>query len=100
MKLIIDIPKDIYNHIFSDAEIMIYGGMRSGKTLLATLLRSIRNGIPFDEQEPKTGHWIDVDGIWFKCSECNAHMKMIPEYKEYYCPNCGARMVESQESEG
>lgn len=50
--------------------------------------------------QPKTGHWIDVDGIWFKCSECDAHRKMMPAYKEYYCPNCGAKMIEPQESEG
>lgn len=43
-------------------------------------------------QEPKTGHWVDVDGLWFKCSECDAHRKMMPAYKEYYCPNCGAKM--------
>ena len=49
MKLIIDIPEDLYAHIYSDAEIIIYGGMRSGKTLLATLLRSIRNGTPLDD---------------------------------------------------
>ena len=44
------------------------------------------------EQEPKTGHWIDVDGIFFECSECGAYRKMMPAYKEYYCPNCGAKM--------
>ena len=44
--------------------------------------------------EPKTGHWIDVDGLWFKCSECDAHRKMFSRYKEYFCPNCGCRMEE------
>jgi len=44
----------------------------------------------------KVGHWIDVDRIWFKCSGCGANRKMMPAYKEYYCPNCGAKM----ESEG
>lgn len=42
----------------------------------------------------KVGRWIDVDGIWFKCSKCGAHRKMMPAYKEYYCPNCGAKMSE------
>lgn len=45
----------------------------------------------------KAGQWIDVDGIWFKCSECGAHRKMMPAYKEYYCPNCGAKMQEVEE---
>lgn len=44
-ELVIKLPEDLCNKIYSDAEIMIYGGMRhSGKTLLATLLRAIRNG--------------------------------------------------------
>lgn len=57
----------------------------------------IRDLSPVKPQDPKTGHWIDVDGIWFKCSECDAHRKMTPAYKEYYCPYCGCRMVEPQE---
>jgi len=53
-------------------------------------------------QEPKTGHWIDMtSGYAFndKCSECGyiVHIQFINEYK--YCPNCGAKMFEPQESE-
>lgn len=64
------------------------------------------------EQEPKTGHWksfthsayhgIDDDGepIWrevkvYHCNLCDRRTVI----KENYCPNCGARMVEPQESE-
>lgn len=64
------------------------------------------------EQEPKTGHWksythsayhgIDDDGepIWrevkvYHCNLCNRRTVI----KENYCPNCGCRMVEPQESE-
>ena len=49
------------------------------------------------EQEPKTGHWIyirnsEVNGLKIcKCSNC--------EKKTYgshnYCPNCGAKMIDS-----
>lgn len=52
----------------------------------------------------KTGHWIaDVDK-WgdvvttingYKCSECG----MFNTDKDNYCPNCGAKMIEPQESE-
>ena len=54
-------------------------------------------------QEPKTGHWIDMtSGYAFndKCSKCGyiVNIQFIDEYK--YCPNCGCRMVEPQESEG
>ena len=44
----------------------------------------------------KTGHWIDrdvYDADRWKCSECGR----TESYKENYCPNCGAKMVEEQE---
>jgi hypothetical protein len=66
---------------------------------------------PFTSQ-PKTGHWewVQYDsnlniGNWH-CSECKNIAVVgvkkneeggIPIYK--YCPNCGAKMVETQESE-
>lgn len=63
-------------------------------------------------QTIKTGHWksfthsayhgIDDDGepIWrevkvYHCNLCNRRTVI----KENYCPNCGCRMVEPQESE-
>ena len=50
----------------------------------------------------RTGHWIDMtSGYAFndKCSKCGyiVNIQFIDEYK--YCPNCGCRMVEPQESE-
>ena len=53
IELVIKIDEKLYNDIYSNAEIMIYGGMRSGKTLLATLLRAIRNGTPLSENHGK-----------------------------------------------
>ena len=62
-----------------------------------------------DEQEPKTGHWIAQDihncHTDFKCSECDyihsfMHLYGKPTADYTYCPNCGCRMVEPQESEG
>ena len=69
------------------------------------------------EQEPKTGHWVEekinVGCRRVFCSECGSAPPF--EYvsdgdvysasgygvinKTKYCPNCGARMVEPQESE-
>lgn len=48
------------------------------------------------EQEPKIGHRLydDFFGIYY-CSECSNYLR---DY-DNYCPNCGAKMVESQESE-
>ena len=45
-------------------------------------------------QEPKTGHWIDCKD-WYECSECGESHS----YCHKYCPYCGAKMVEPQESE-
>jgi hypothetical protein len=42
----------------------------------------------------KTGHWIKKDG-YSDCSECGSHI--VTEWD--YCPKCGAKMVEPQESE-
>ena len=56
---------------------------------------------PATPQEQKIGHWTTVlhEEILF-CSEC--HQRLVDEQTYiplHYCPNCGARMVESQESE-
>ena len=52
------------------------------------------------EQEPKTGHWIElqypitdsVSSYRNKCSECGE----IVEWTSNYCPNCGAKMEEEE----
>ena len=49
-------------------------------------------------QEPRKGHWItrpNIYGVAF-CSECDFELKIN---NTNYCPNCGAKMVEPQESE-
>lgn len=75
VELIVKIPEDLCTKIYSDAEIMIYGGMRSGKTLLATLLRAIRNGVLLPKGH---GDLIDADEFlkenkdytgWILCSD-------------------------------
>ena len=46
----------------------------------------------------KVGHWIDIPkykDIAWQCSEC----EYFTTLKHSYCPNCGAKMVEPQESE-
>lgn len=48
-------------------------------------------------KEPKTGRWIDMDEGFSpcECSECGN----VEFNKTNYCPNCGVKMVEPQESE-
>ena len=50
-------------------------------------------------QGPKTGHWSHDGSHWknrFICSGCG--YKLFDEPTNY-CPNCGAKMFEPQESE-
>ena len=61
----------------------------------------IRNAVDELKQEPKTGHWIKgytfPDGAYWKCDKCNELIKVKIPMR--YCNNCGAKMVEPQESE-
>ena len=56
-----------------------------------------RNNLPPVTPQPKTGHWIfdEVLDRHYYCSECKS---MGVDYWDY-CPNCGAKMAEPQESE-
>jgi Zn finger protein HypA/HybF involved in hydrogenase expression len=45
----------------------------------------------------KSGKWIDINGIYAECSNCNEEIYITGDFN--YCPNCGAKMVEPQESE-
>ena len=54
------------------------------------------------EQQPKTGAWVPIDAEPHDIYECNAcgwllYYEDRTDYK--YCPNCGAKMIEPQESE-
>lgn len=59
--------------------------------------------LPSVTPKPKTGHWIYTgdyltDGM-LKCSECGEEIDVSESYYDF-CPVCGCRMVEPQESEG
>lgn len=58
------------------------------------LIDRIKTLSSVNPQEPKTGHWIDSSNGWM-CSECHRDNT----YDTDFCPNCGCRMVEPQESE-
>lgn len=66
-----------------------------GKTALNMAMQSL-------SQEPKTGHWIlDETDNSITCDKCGCLIwaNDISNGEAYYCPNCGCRMVEPQESE-
>ena len=55
------------------------------------------------EQQPKIGHWIEVTNGrgGHECDVCHDYAPSFQSGNEYlstFCPNCGARMVEPQES--
>ena len=84
----------------------------------APTIKEIPTSIPIDvfekliSQEPKIGRWMNKDHLFESCSaECSSCHKRSNgyvhdngfslEFKYFdFCPNCGAKMVEPQESEG
>lgn len=58
-------------------------------------------------QEPKTGYWVKTpkavmgEGYMWYCDKCEHQVyqdSSRPYPSENYCPNCGARMAESEEA--
>ena len=90
-----------------DLSIEADGGLDKYRTVIKDLLNAIYNtqkkaieDLPSVQPKPKTGHWIiSPNDCFVSCSECGLHGdKGI--YKHYrWCPNCGAKMVETQKSE-
>jgi NADH pyrophosphatase NudC (nudix superfamily) len=79
----------------------ISGVIEDETTLDGNEMRDLVEFLSTLKQEPKTGHWkygyAFADGNYCKCSECKEIIKCT--YPMHYCPNCGAKMVEPQESE-
>lgn len=74
-------------------------------------INAIKMSIEALEQEPKTGHWIHHKEVLYEsaehweCSNCHKSTMTDPAYPHndfnhmYFCPKCGAKMIEPQESE-
>ena len=75
-------------------------GFNAGATRAANRIKLLP---PVKPQEPKTGHWkrISMDKYsehakyWYRCDRCGKDNLGNTDW----CPHCGARMVEPQESE-
>ena len=80
----------------------------TGHIIVSDLCKDTANLLEEVEQEPNTGYWITEDmfdgDVAYRCSECNELFWIesgTPKDNEYnFCPKCGKRLVEPQESEG
>jgi hypothetical protein len=53
----------------------------------------------FRSPEEKTGKWIHVNKLWYKCSECDTHREMIGGFLENFCSYCGAKMESEDQND-
>lgn len=93
---------DALSHMCSEDE----NGITVSRANVNSMLRVLSPVTP----QPKTGRWITQWNVahqkeYYYCSECREEFSYDGEtgikMNDYdYCPYCGARMIESQESEG
>lgn len=85
MKLIIDIPDDVYEDIeHCKGDYINY--------YINSLNWAVRNGTPYEERPQ--GEWIDICTLPIirKCSICGNKIGNEMGFYNNFCPNCGAEM--------
>ena len=100
MKLIIDIPEEVYKRVIN-GDLPIYMAYKYVKN--GTPLDSVIKDMKKESAEP-TGHWIEhynpeAEICMQHMSECSVCGKMIcSRYNIYknFCPNCGEKMEEQK----
>lgn len=86
MKLIIDIPNNIYDAIKKTQTII--SGQRSGKTLLQILVNSVENGTPLDsviEEYVERGAITENMRMLYKIDSIKAEIKELRDSWEKDC---------------
>lgn len=89
--------------------ISFYEAQEDSKECYHEIRQAVENMQPITPQ-PKTGHWIEHPEIetstpeylmFYECSECGDKQCFCKSdiHKKRFCSNCGAKMVEPQESE-
>ena len=81
-----------------------YGGDHSGyDTMMLYEIQNVLESLPPVQPKQKTGKWIRVAGMNERCSACYHYFPLSDflgrPFEINYCPNCGERMIEPQESE-
>ena len=87
MKLVIDISEEV----LKDIDESTYPNDR----IVSEVIYAVKNG----EKQTNTAEWIDDDDHLSENTECSiCNFYMLKEFKKRckYCPNCGARMKESE----
>ena len=94
----------ISRQVVLDLMIQKWGENFSGDDAMQESIDAIREMPSVTPQEPRKGHWIMTSDYlttaygsidYVKCSCCGEDSLEEGDY----CPNCGAKMVEPQESE-
>lgn len=81
---------DLIEHYNSDGLGSVFYGYEEGVKFANAV-----NKLPSVTPQPETGHWINNQNGTYTCDKCGGKHS-----RSNYCPNCGCRMVEPQESEG
>lgn len=111
MQIVIEIPESVKQAFDNAAEDDIYGCYYDYNSIIG---RAIKNGVPLETKQ-KMGRWINDREVVDKsrkpttyhfdthCSECGFKYAYTTDKKDSiptnYCPDCGAKMFEPQESE-
>ena len=98
MKIVIDIPTEDYIMMKLAYESGM-GNSAMKRILQGTLIEQYTNA-PLVIPQTNTAEWIDDDDHLSENTECSiCNFYMLKEFKKRckYCPNCGAKMVESEE---
>lgn len=81
--------------ISREATLKPYKGLNDEDTICVWLIRkNIEQQPSVNPQKPNAGHWIKY-GKLYQCSEC----KELSCCQGKFCDECGAKMIEPQESE-
>ena len=67
-------------------------------TIYETQVNNIKALPSVTPQEPRKGHWVIKDKMWWVCSACGCQTRMMKKYNvPNFCPACGADMREVEE---
>ena len=92
---------DVISRADAQTEIMMFAGNEKNNDEIyikvSDAIQLLRES-PSVTPKQKTGYWIDHDKH-IECDKCKTWFLKDHLIRKSYCPNCGAKMVDTQESE-